>query len=81
MAILRHLWEHDPDGPARRIGVPALVLAVDEEREGRSERVEAFARSLGDATVEWLDAHHDVHAQHPKEVARLLSAFADRLGR
>ena len=81
MAILRHLWEHDPDRTAQRIGVPAMVLAVDEGREGRSERVEAFARSLGDATVEWLDAHHDVHAQRPQEVASLLAAFAERLGR
>lgn len=81
MAILRHLWEHDPDRAAQRIGVPVLVLAVDEARAGRSERVDAFARSLGDVTVEWLDAHHDVHAQRPKEVAWLLSAFAERLGR
>lgn len=81
MVILRHLWEHDPDETASRIGVPALVLAVDEEREGRSERVDAFARSMGDATVEWIDAHHDVHTQRPKQVAWLLTAFAERLGR
>ena len=81
MTILRHLWEHDPDRTAQRIAVPALVLAVDPEREGRFERVEAFARSLGDAEVEWLDAHHDVHAHRPGEVASLLAAFAERLGR
>lgn len=81
MTILRHLWEHDSDRTARRIDVPTLVLAVDKEGEGRSDRVEAFVRSLGDGTVDWLDADHDVHAQHPKEVASLLTAFADRIGR
>ncbi len=79
MKILRHLWEHDPDVIARTVAVPTLVIAVDEEVDGRGRRVEQFARSLALGTVEWLDAHHDVHAHRPKEVARLLMAFAEDL--
>lgn len=79
MKILRHMWEHDPDLTARTVPVPTLVVAVDEERDDRRRRVEEFARSFSVAHVEWLDAHHDVHAQHPKETARLLMAFAEGL--
>ncbi len=76
MRILRHLWEHRPDEAAGEVGVPALVLAVGRSEPGREERVDTFVTALADGRLTWMDAHHDVHAQHPELVADLMSAFA-----
>ena len=76
MKILRHLWEHRADDAAREVDVPALVLAIGRSEPGREERVDSFVRALPDGHLTWMDAHHDVHAQHPDLVANLLSTFA-----
>lgn len=76
MRILRHLWEHRADDAAREVKVPALVLAVGRSEPGREERVDSFVNALPDGRLTWMDAHHDVHAQHPELVADLLSTFA-----
>lgn len=76
LKILRHLWEHRADEVARDVGVPALVLAVGRSEPGRAERVDSFVSALPDARLKWLDAHHDVHAQHPGLVADLMATFA-----
>jgi pimeloyl-ACP methyl ester carboxylesterase len=76
MRILRHLWEHRPDDAAREVAVPALVLAVGRSEPGREERVDSFVDALPDGRLTWMDAHHDVHAQHPELVADLIAGFA-----
>ncbi len=76
LKILRHLWEHRPDEVARDVGVPALVLAVGRSEPGREDRVESFVNAFPEARLRWLDAHHDVHAQHPDLVADLMATFA-----
>ncbi len=76
MRILRHLWEHRADEAAREIDVPALVLAVGRSEPGREERVDSFVSALPDGQLTWMDAHHDVHAQHPELVAGLMATFA-----
>lgn len=77
LEILEHLWEHDPDDIGAALDVPILTVAVD-GRPGKRARVESFAESSG-STVQWLEGHHDVHAQQPERVAELLIDFADRL--
>jgi pimeloyl-ACP methyl ester carboxylesterase len=79
MRILRHLWEHRADEAAREVHVPALVLAVGRSEPGREERVDSFVDALPDGHVTWMDAHHDVHAQHPELVAKLMTIFAGRI--
>ena len=76
MRILRHLWEHRADEAARDVGVPALVLAVGRSEPGREERVDSFIDALPKGRLTWMDAHHDVHAQHPRLVADLMVTFA-----
>ena len=76
MRILRHLWEHRADEAARDVAVPSLVLAVGRWEPGREERVDSFVSSLPDGRLTWMDAHHDVHAQHPRLVADLMATFA-----
>lgn len=77
MRILRHLWEHRADEAARDVDVPALVLAVGRSEPGREERVDSFVDALPDGRLTWMDAHHDVHAQHPELVADLMTTFAE----
>jgi pimeloyl-ACP methyl ester carboxylesterase len=79
MRILRELWEHRADEAAAEVAVPALVLAVGRSEPGREERVNSFVDSLPDGRLTWMDAHHDVHAQHPHLVAELLSTFAGEI--
>jgi pimeloyl-ACP methyl ester carboxylesterase len=82
--ILRTMWSSRPGDLYGRIGVPVLLMPAEsagvdptlaaEKRDG----VAAAAAALPDAEVRWFSpADHDVHAQHPKEVA---AALVDRFG-
>jgi len=77
IAVLRGLWEHSPALICPRIAAPVLLVTADTRDTGWSEaKVAAVASALEvlpRARAEWFhDAHHDVHAQHPEEVASLL---------
>ena len=85
----RGLWEHAPGARMARLEVPVLFLVADtgdEEWTWSKERaVAATAAAARLAVVRWFrPAHHDVHAQQPDEVARVLNeastspAFWDR---
>ena len=59
--------------------LPALPTDP-EQAAARGERVRAAAEGLPDATVrEYRGADHDLHAQHPHEVATDLLALAARV--
>lgn len=77
MSILGELYRHRPLDAARRLTVPLSVVAADDGTPGKLAAVDRFAAAAG-AEVTVLDGHHDVHAQHPAEVAALLVAFARR---
>jgi pimeloyl-ACP methyl ester carboxylesterase len=87
MAVLRGLWEHDPESIYPRVPVPVLLAIA---RDGRREQARAVRRELGvraalerlpRAEVAWFDgADHDIHAQRPVELADRMLAFAARLG-
>lgn len=79
MTILRFLWEHDPDALAARVHQPVLVIAASGGVEGTSGRADEFAKQLRSGSVVWMDAHHDVHAQYPEDVAELLRDFASHV--
>jgi hypothetical protein len=49
---------------------------VGRSEPGREERVDSFVNALPDGRLTWMDAHHDVHAQHPGLVADLMATFA-----
>lgn len=75
--ILRELWEHDPFSTAPRVSAPTLIIAVGASDEARAEQVESFAGLLAAASVEWIEADHDVHAQHPERVSELMIELAE----
>ena len=78
IAILRHLWEHDPDPVGAEVSSPVQVIAVSGGSPSKPARVASFAETSG-ADVHWMDGHHDVHAQQPGRVAGLLVDLAGRL--
>jgi pimeloyl-ACP methyl ester carboxylesterase len=82
MTILRRLWEHRPSERLPELEVPLLLLpAVAEGDDGAERRmaVERAARIARRVRVHpFVGADHDIHAQHPEEVAAvLLGALAD----
>jgi pimeloyl-ACP methyl ester carboxylesterase len=76
IAVLRGLWDHHPSERYRDVGVPALLVPADGDEAGGARRkrdeVEAAAGAIPDARVRWLTGDHDVHAQHPRELAGVM---------
>ena len=77
MEIVRHLWEHHPSSLYPKVGAPAVLLMAEDGANqrwmtGKRVEVAAAAKALPDATVHWIEGDHDLHAQHPALVARLL---------
>jgi pimeloyl-ACP methyl ester carboxylesterase len=74
MRILRALWEHKPSTRFAYLHVPALFVFAGAGfgPPGKREGAEALAASGPSVKVEWFeDADHDIHAQHPVELADL----------
>lgn len=77
MLILRSLWEHTPRTLYPLITAP--VLLVPAGRNGSAATVAEAAGALKNATVRaYPESDHDVHAQHPAELAADLLALARR---
>jgi len=82
LLVLRGLWEHHPSAHYSEVGVPVLLLPVDggaADGTGRKRHdVEGALAAIPRARVRWLAGDHDIHAQHPGEVAGvMLEAAAD----
>jgi len=73
LAILRDLWEQRPGPRYPRIDVPVVLVPAGSGRH-ISAALEAARTGLADARVHpFPGADHDVHAQHPAEVAAVLA--------
>jgi pimeloyl-ACP methyl ester carboxylesterase len=77
MEILGHLWEHHPGRLYPNVGVPALLLMAEDPSNqrwmtGKRQEVAEAMTALHKATVHWIEGDHDLHAQHPELVARLV---------
>lgn len=77
MRILRHLWDHHPGDLYPHVGVPVvMVMAEDRSNQrwmnGKRDEVAGAARALSRASVHWVEGDHDLHAQHPGVVARII---------
>jgi pimeloyl-ACP methyl ester carboxylesterase len=79
LTIIERLWGHDPFAAAAQLTVPALVIAVGESDSPRGALVQRFVDAAPDGRAEWMDAHHDVHAQEPAAVTERMTAFAGGL--
>ena len=72
LAVLRGLWEHRPIEVLRTISVPVLLVGAEPGADLR--RAEAVGPHV---RVERMTGDHDLHAQHPVQVAALLRTLAD----
>lgn len=79
MTILRRLWEHHPAERYGAVAVPVLLTpaesAIDgpERIHGRLRSIDAAVAGLPCARVHWFrPADHDIHAQHPAELADVM---------
>lgn len=84
MRIVRSMWDRPPWDDLATLAVPALLMPATPAGGGdpRRSQVDRAARTLADARVrEYPGADHDLHAQHPAEVAADLLDLARRAGR
>lgn len=82
MQILRHLWDHRPRELYPQVDVPALLLMAEDPSNirwmaGKREEVAAATAGLRKATLQWTPGDHDLHAQYPELVARLIHDACD----
>lgn len=76
-SILRSLWADRPRERYARVGVPVLLLPAGDPDGPARSLVDEASRLLPQVAVRWYaGADHDVHAQHPAEVAADLRALA-----
>ncbi len=80
IAVLRGMWEHRPTALYAGIEVPVLLLPAvnDRSREARQRAsVAQAAAALPNARVHWFTGDHDIHAQHPAELADAMIDMID----
>lgn len=74
LTILRHLWEHHPKARYADVAAPCLLLPVRGGYGGdeKSQAVQDASVLLPRARLQWLEGHHDVHAEQPDVVSGIL---------
>jgi pimeloyl-ACP methyl ester carboxylesterase len=76
LAVLRGLWDHRPSERYAGIDVPVLLVPADTGEASRDalkrEGVEQALAGLRRAEVAWFTGDHDIHAQHPVELADVM---------
>ena len=80
IAILRGMWDHHPSQRYASVPVPVLLVPADggdgaqDERLGRKrDDVARALAALPNARVRWIRGDHDIHAQHPDELADVMT--------
>ena len=81
MMILEALYAHRPSQRFADITVPTMLIPADTGvvswTHDKQVAVDAALAALPNGRVRWFSpAHHDIHAQHPAELAEVLAAFA-----
>ncbi len=74
--VLRGLWDDHPAERYPDLSVPVLLVPVaggeDERLQRRRRQVDEAATAIRNARVRWFTGDHDIHAQHPDELAGVL---------
>jgi pimeloyl-ACP methyl ester carboxylesterase len=78
LAILEEFWRHRPSTRYAGMKVPVLLIpASGRGPAGKGTAVAAAESAIPQARTRWFTADHDVHAQHPAEVAAELAGAVD----
>jgi pimeloyl-ACP methyl ester carboxylesterase len=76
LRILRALWEHHPSSVIPKLDVPVLLVMADTGDDWADQKRaigEELAAASPNVRVEWFaPGDHDLHVQHPVELADLL---------
>jgi pimeloyl-ACP methyl ester carboxylesterase len=76
IAILRGLWDHRPSAIYAGVTTPVLLVPADsgpsDRAQQKREGVDLAFASLPLARVRWFTGDHDIHAQHPGELADVM---------
>lgn len=85
LMILEALYGHRPSERFPSVTVPALLVPADTGdvawTHDKEIAVDAALADLPDGRVRWFSpAHHDIHAQHPVELAHALLDLAGSAG-
>ncbi len=76
ITVLRGLWAHHPSQIYANVPVPVLLApAIGGGPEREAQKREDVARALAllpDARARWFFGDHDIHAQHPGELADVM---------
>lgn len=72
LQILRSMWEQSPSEVASKVKTPVLVLVAEDGPGPHQAQVDNFVESLAEARVHRMTGHHDLHAQQPDEVVRII---------
>ena len=75
MALLRSLYDSPPKLYAERVAVPTTIIAADcaDTDSVKKATVERLAAALPNCRCLWHGhAHHDIHAEHPREIAAII---------
>ncbi len=82
VAVLRGLWEHHPSQRYQDVRVPVLLVPADTGDASREAQkrdgVGLALSSLASAHATWFTGDHDIHAQHPRELADVMIDQAER---
>ena len=74
--VLHGLWEHRPSELYEGLAVPVLLAPADGGETDRLRRkrrdVDTAAAIIPNARVRWFTGDHDIHAQHPAELADVM---------
>lgn len=79
MQILRYLWEQSPSHVYPSVTVPVVMVMADDPSNrrwmaGKRQEVERASSSFPRSSAHWIAGDHDLHAQYPDEVAKLIHA-------
>ena len=77
MLIVRQLWDHRPSTRYRLVHVPVVLVPAEDPSNqrwmaGKRDDVARAAKELERSVTRWIPGDHDLHAQHPVEVAQLI---------
>jgi hypothetical protein len=74
--VLHGLWDHHPSAEYASLAVPVLLAPADGGDPDRLDRkrrdVAAAYAGIPRTRVRWFVGDHDIHAQHPYELASVM---------